>query len=191
MVVSGPSGVGKDALLQCIRDSGAAFVTPVTMTTRAIRPGEVAGRDYHFVSREQFEADLNAGELLEHAEVYDHWYGVPRSQLRDAFASGHDVMMRVDVQGAATLRAIVSGAIFIFLAPESPQRLEEHLRDRDYEDPAVLRRRLAAAERELERAGEFDHVVVNIEGDLDATAARVLALVEQERQRPGREPLRI
>ena len=186
VVISGPSGVGKDALLQCVRDLGAPFITPVTMTTRPIRPGEVDGRDYLFVSRERFEADLAAGELLEHAEVYGNWYGVPRSQLREAFASGRDVMMRVDVQGAATLRDLVPGALFIFLAPESPERLAEHLQEREYEDEAVLARRLAAAERELGRAGEFDHTVVNVEGDLEGTARRLLELVSGERARPGR-----
>src|SRR5688572_19296634 len=101
VVVSGPSGVGKDALLARIRERTDAFAVPVTMTTRAPRDGEVQGRDYIFVTHDEFANALAVGELLEHAEVYGNSYGVPRSQLRGALGAGRDVIMRVDVQGAA------------------------------------------------------------------------------------------
>lgn len=186
LVISGPSGVGKDALLDRMRERGEPFAQPVTMTTRPPRPQEIDGRDYRFVTREAFERLIAAGELLEHAEVYGNLYGVPRAQLRDALASGRDVLMRVDVQGAATLRGLLPGAIFVFLVPDVPSRLEEHLRERLYEDDDTRRRRLATAEAELAARDQFDYVVTNVEGDLDGTVDRVLAIAAAERVRAGR-----
>jgi guanylate kinase len=191
VVISGPSGVGKDALLARLRERGVPFVTPVTMTTRAPRAGELHGRDYLFVDDAEFERQLAAGELLEHARVYEHAYGVPRSQLRAALASGRDVIMRVDVQGAATLRALLPGALFVFLLPDAPGRLEAHLRTRGADGEEALRVRLATAERELAQRVHFDRTLVNVEGDLDATADALLALVAAERTRPGRRPVEV
>ena len=194
VVVSGPSGVGKDALLSRIRERGAAtpsgrgFTVPVTMTTRPPRDGEVEGVDYFFVTPEEFQRQLDAGELLEHAEVYGRSYGVPRAQLREALASGRDAVMRVDVQGAATLRKMLPGAVFVFLEPDEFGHLERHLRERGT-DPETLRRRLDTARAEFAERAHFDHVVVNVEGDLDGTVDRVLAIVEQERARPDRKPV--
>jgi len=186
IVVSGPSGVGKDALLARVRGRDPRYVTPVTQTTRDPRPGEVDGRDYIFVSHDQFAADLAGGELLEHAQVYENFYGVPRSQLRQALASGLDVIMRVDVQGARTLRALLPGALFLFLAPEDPDQLERQLRARGYEDERALRIRLAMSAGELDQQDTFDYVVINREGDLEGTAERVLAILERERARRDR-----
>lgn len=186
IVISGPSGVGKDALLVRMRERGEPFAQPVTMTTRAPRPQEIDGRDYLFVTRDAFERLIADGELLEHAEVYGNLYGVPRAQLRDALASGSDVLMRVDVQGAATLRRLLPGAVFIFLIPDVPSRLEEHLRERTYEHDDARRRRLATAEAELAARDQFDYVVTNVEGDLDGTVDRVLAIAAVERARGGR-----
>ncbi|MBM4416556.1 MAG: guanylate kinase [Chloroflexi bacterium] len=183
VVLSGPSGVGKDAVLERLR---GRFAVPATMTTRPPRPGEVPGRDYLFVSAAEFERELAAGDLLEHAVVYDRAYGVPRAQLRAALASGRDVAMRVDVQGAATLRALLPGALFVFLVPDEPSRLEAHLRARGADDEAALRLRLVTAERELAERTHFDHVLVNVEGDLDGTVAALLELVEADRARPER-----
>lgn len=190
VVVSGPSGVGKDALLARIRQRIDAFAVPVTMTTRAPRDGEVDGRDYLFVTDDAFRRALEAGELLEHAEVYGHAYGVPRSQLRAALAAGRDVLMRVDVQGAATLRRLLPGALFIFLAPPDDGALEAHLRARG-DDPASIPRRLAAAAREVAASAQFDYVVTNVEGNLEAAVDRVLAIVAAERERPGRRPAEV
>ena len=192
-VVSGPSGVGKDALLARIRErdpSRDGFAVPVTMTTRAPRDGEVDGVDYLFVSVEEFQRRLRAGELLEHAQVYGSLYGVPRSQLREALAAGRDVIMRVDVQGAATLRRLLPGGVFVFLAPDEMRDLEGRLRERGMDERAV-RLRLETAERELAQREQFDHVVVNVEGDLDGAVDRVLAIAERERTRPGRRPVEV
>ena len=192
VVVSGPSGAGKNALLACIRrrPAGSGFAFPITITTRAPRDGEVDGVDYLFVTPEQFQRQVAAGELLEHAEVYGHSYGVPSAQLREALAGGRDAIMQVDVQGAATLRRLAPSALFIFLAPDEPQRLEARLRERGA-DAQTLRRRLDTAERELAEREHFDHVVVNVEGDLEGAATRVLELVERERARPGRRPAEV
>jgi guanylate kinase len=190
VVVSGPSGVGKDALLARIRERTDAFAVPVTMTTRPRRDGEVHGRDYIFVTQDEFANALAAGELLEHAQVYGNSYGVPRSQLHDALAAGRDVIMRVDVQGAATLRHLLNDALFIFLAPPDRAALEARLRGRG-DDVATMDRRLAAVERELALSADFDHVVVNAEGDLESAVDEVLAIVDAQRARPGREATRV
>jgi guanylate kinase len=190
VIVSGPSGVGKDALLARVRERTDQFRVPVTMTTREPRPGEVDGRDYLFVTRERFISALEANELLEHAEVYGHFYGVPRSQLREALAAGRDVIMRVDVQGAATLRTLLPGAVFVFLAPADRSALEAHLRARGTDEETV-QRRLAAADREFEMSVDFDHTVLNIEGDLDHAVDAVLSIVQDERARPDRVAIQV
>lgn len=189
VVVSGPSGVGKDALLARIRERTDHFVVPVTMTTRTPRPGEADGVDYLFVTREAFLEAIEHGELLEHAEVYGNFYGVPRSQLRGALAAGRDVIMRVDVQGAATLRGVLPGAVFVFLAPADEASLEAHLRDRGGEDEDSIQRRLATAAREFAASSEFDHTVLNVEGDLEQAVDAVLTIVQSERARPDRAPI--
>ena len=188
--MSGVSGVGKDALIARIRERTDRFVVPVTMTTRAPRPAEVHGRDYLFTTREAFIQALEANELLEHAEVYGNFYGVPRSQLRDALAAGRDVIMRVDVQGVVTLRELLPDAVFIFLEPEDRSVIERRLRERGT-DEATLQRRLAAAEREYELSAEFDHRVLNVDGDIDQAVDAVLAIVEAEHARPGRAAIEV
>lgn len=190
MVVSGVSGAGKDALLARIRERTDRFAVPVTMTTRAPRPTEVDGRDYLFTTREEFIAALEANELLEHAEVYGNFYGVPRSQLRAALAAGRDVIMRVDVQGAATLRELLPDALFIFLEPHDRSVIERRLRERGTDEETV-QRRLAAAEREYELSAEFAHTVLNVDGDLDQAVDAVLAIVAAEHARPGRAPIEV
>jgi guanylate kinase len=177
-------------LIARIRERSDAFAVPVTMTTRAPRDGEVDGRDYIFVSTEEFARALEAGELLEHAEVYGNFYGVPRAQLRTPLTAGQDVIMRVDVQGAATLRDLLRGAVFIFLAPADRDSLEAHLRARG-EDEATIERRLYASDREFDVSSEFDHTVVNVEGELDHAVDDVLAFIEAERARPGRQPVEV
>lgn len=191
MVLSGPSGAGKDAVMHRMRERGLPIAVPATMTTRAPRDGEQDGVHHVFVSRDQFERALAAGELLEHAEVYGNLYGVPRSQVRAALATGRHVLLRVDVQGAASLRGLLPGALFLFLAPDSPEHLEAHLRGRATEDEAALRRRLAEARAELAEARLFDHVVTNVEGALDATVDAVWALIEREAARPDRAPITV
>ena len=189
-VISGPSGVGKDALMTRLL-AGGDFRRPVTMTARPPRPGEVDGVHYHFATHEQFEAAIAASELLEHALVHGTYYGTPRSSLRDALASGLDLLLQVDVQGARSLREVLDGALFVFIAPESLDQLERRLRARPGTDDAEIARRLASARAELELQHAFDAVVVNIEGDLDGTVERVRELVTRERGRPGRRAVEV
>jgi len=189
-VVSGPSGVGKDALMARLLQGGG-FARPLTMTTRPPRPGEVDGVDYRFASRSAFEAALAAGELLEHADVHGALYGSPRRELRAALASGGDVLLQVDVQGALALRELLDGALLLFIAPESLDQLKQRLRARPGTAGEELARRLETARAELGQQDAFDHVVVNIEGDLEGTVERLRALIAEERARTGRRAVEV
>ncbi|MCY4640880.1 MAG: guanylate kinase [Chloroflexi bacterium] len=189
VVLSGPSGAGKDSVIARLRERSDAFRVPVTMTTRAPRAGEQEGRDYLFVSEEEFERRIDAGDLIEHARVYGRLYGVPRSELRRAL-EGADAIVRVDVQGAATLRDLLPGALFVYLAPDSSGRLAERMRARG-EPEEEIARRVRAAEAEDDQKGHFDHVLRNAEGDLDATVDELLALIERARGGSGRPSLEL
>ncbi|MEX2445897.1 MAG: guanylate kinase [Dehalococcoidia bacterium] len=189
IVLTGPSGVGKDALMHRMRERGMGIATPATMTTRPPRGGEVDGVHHLFVDRPTFERNLEAGELLEHAEVYGNLYGVPRASIRQALATGHDVMVRVDVQGAESLRALLPDALYVSLEPESPEALRRHLEERASETPEQVERRLAIARDEQERARAFCTPIRNIEGDLDATVDAVRTLLDREHARPDRAPV--
>ncbi len=183
LVLSGPSGVGKDSVVQALKARGLPFHFVVTMTTRPPREGEVDGRDYHFVSKETFSRLLEEGELLEWAQVYGNYYGVPRSQVREALQRGQDVIMRVDVQGASTLKQLAPEAIFVFLAPPSLETLARRLRARGKDSEAEITLRLKTAEREMEAVGIFDYVVINRDGALEETVDRILAILQAEKHR--------
>ncbi len=191
VVLSGPSGVGKDAVIQRMIEQGLPVVMPVTMTTRPPRDGEQDGVHYVFVDLEEFERQVAAGELLEHAVVYENRYGVPRSQVRAAVATGNHALIRVDVQGAASLRETLPEAMSIFLVPDDLAHLEAHLRARGSEDEEALRVRLAKVEEELREAELFTHVIENVEGDLDATVRAVAAVIRAEADREGREAIEV
>ena len=191
VVISGPSGVGKDSVLARLKARGGAYHFAITATTRPRRPGEVDGRDYQFLTPQRFEEMLAAGELLENAVVYDEHYGVPKSQVREALARGQDVIMRTDIQGVATIKGAVPQAVTIFLAPASFGELEERLRLRGADSEEQLRLRLATARRGLDAACHFDHVVVNAEGELEEAVAGVERIIAAERERPGRGPVQI
>lgn len=180
IVISGPSGVGKDALLWRLKEHSSLFHFVVTATDRAPRPGEVHGVDYYFVTTEEFVAMIEEDELLEHAIVYGQRKGIPKQQVREAMASGKDVIMRIDVQGAATIRRLVPEAVQIFLAASSEQELEERLRNRGGDSPDQLEKRLATAREEMHQLAEFDYVVINRDGELDQAAQDVLAIIRTE-----------
>lgn len=183
LVISGPSGVGKDVLIRRLRERGYPFYFVVTATSRPKRPSEVEGQDYFFVSKEEFEDMVARGELLEHALVYGDYKGVPKAQIRDALASGLDVIMRVDVQGASTIRQIAPEAVFIFLAPASEEELVARLKARSSESPEHLRQRLKTARWEMEQIGQFDYVIVNPDGELDKAVDQLLAIITAEKCR--------
>ncbi|RME09182.1 MAG: guanylate kinase [Ardenticatenia bacterium] len=183
IVISGPSGVGKDATIKRMQELGVPFHFVVTATTRPRRPGEVHGKDYFFVSLEEFAEMIEKGELLEYAVVYGDYKGIPKQQVREALASGKDVVLRIDVQGAATIRKIIPNAVFIFLTAESEEELVLRLMERKTEPPDKLKLRIATARQEMKRLDEFDYVVVNRDGALDETVHRICAIVEAEKCR--------
>jgi guanylate kinase len=185
-VLSGPSGAGKDSVRERLKACFPEIHFATTITTRAIRPGEVADRDYYFHSVPVFQAMREAGELLEYAAVYRDWYGTPRAQVEPALAAGQDVMVKVDVQGAETIRAAMPEAIGIFLAPGSLVELEARLRRRRSEDEEALQVRLSKVRAEMARIPAFDYVVLNAEGGLDRAVAETAAIIRAERCRVAR-----
>lgn len=183
VVISGPSGVGKDATVMRMKGMGLPFHFVVTTTSRPPRPNEVEGVDYHFVSRERFEAMIAGGEMLEHALVYGEYKGIPRRQVQEALASGLDVIMRLDVQGAATIRRLAPGAILIFLMASSEEELLRRLEQRRTEKEGDLQLRVEMARQEMERLGEFDYVIVNSHCKLDWTVEQIRAIILAEKCR--------
>ena len=191
VVLSGPSGAGKDSVLAAALDRDDRIARVVTAKTRAPRPGERDGVHHLFLSPEEFD-DLRArGGLLEHAEVYGHYSGVPRDQVERLLAEGKTVVLRTDVQGARTLRAKIPQALLVFLTVPGVDDLERRMRARGGDDEAAMRRRLAVAREEMAEAVRFDHVIVNGDGGLDAAVAELLAVIDRERARPGRVPPRL
>lgn len=183
VVISGPSGVGKDSILMRMRDVGFPFHFVVTATSRPMRTGEREGYDYHFVTPEEFEALIAREELLEWAQVYGHYKGIPKSEVRQALDSGNDVVLRIDVQGAATIRRIAPQAVTIFVSPGNFEELQTRLRWRRTESPDEMERRLAVARQELEAVDQFDYIVINREDHLDDAVGQIRAIVRAEKQR--------
>ena len=181
VVISGPSAAGKDATLKRMEELGYPFHFVVTATTRPRRPNEVDGVDYHFVSRQEFAEMLEEGELLEHAIVYGQHKGIPRKQVQEALDSGKNVIMRIDVQGAATMRDLVPEAVFIFLTAASEDELIRRLEERRTETPEGLKKRIATAREEMKRLDEFDYVVVNRDNHLDETVKTIAAIITAEK----------
>ena len=183
IVVSGPSGVGKDAALTRMRELKYPFYFLVTNTTRPKRPNEVEGIDYHFVTKEQFKGMEERGEFLERAVVYGFDYGNSKKEVREALVRGEDVMMRIDVQGAATLKKLVPEAVFVILIPPTVQALEARLRKRRTEPEEYLQIRLHAGRLEMNEVEKFDYVIVNEDDALDETADTIQAIIRAEKCR--------
>ena len=183
IILSGPSGVGKDAVLARMKELGKPYHFTVTATTRPRRESEREGVDYIFVTTDEFRRMIDSGEMLEWAEVHEHLYGVPRSQVADALSEGRDVIVKPDVQGAATIKRLSPDALTIFLAPPDMDELARRLKSRMTETPENLVLRLETAELEMQEATKFDYVVVNRQGDLDAAVEEIGRIVENERLR--------
>ncbi len=183
IVISGPSGVGKDTVIEQMQKRNLPFHFVVTATTRPPRENEVNGVDYIFVTHDQFAEMIEGGDLLEYAIVYKDYKGIPRSQVRQALESGEDVVMRIDVQGAATIRQLCPEALLIFLTVESEDELIRRLRLRKSESPEGMNLRIATARQELRRVEDFDYVVVNRDLQIEATVDTIQAIIEAEHHR--------
>lgn len=189
VVITGPSGSGKDSILARLKALGRPYHFAVNATTRPPREGERDGVDYFFVSKEHFRQMVERGELLEHAIVYGQEKGVPRAPVAAALRAGKDVLLRADVQGARYIKSTVPGTVTIFVTVPSEADLERRLVGRGSEPPEQLALRLRTAKSELASASEFDYVVIN--DDLDRCVAEVEAIIAKERARPGRPHIRL
>jgi guanylate kinase len=189
VVLTGPSGAGKDSLLAELRSRSDSFHVAVNATTRGPRAGEQEGVDYYFVSKDEFQRMIRDNELLEHAIVYGQDKGVPRSPIRHALAGGHDVLLRTDIQGARTIKRLVPGAISIFIAPPSGDELRRRVRERGGDSEEQVKLREQTAGQEMAAAPDFDYEVVN--DDLQKCADEIEAIMSRERSRMNREAVRV
>jgi guanylate kinase len=183
IVISGPSGVGKDSAVQRMKERGLPIHFVVTATTRPQRDNEQHGVDYFFVSREQFAEMIESDDLIEYAVVYGDYKGIPKSQVQEALASGTDVVMRVDVQGAQTIRKLYPEALLIFLSTRTEDELVHRLEQRKTESPEDLKLRIATARKEMLKVDLFDYYVINAEGRLDETVDTIIAIIHAEHHR--------
>ena len=183
IVISGPSGSGKDTVMKRMQEQGLPFHFVVTTTTRPKRVNEEHGRDYWFVSKEEFARMIEHNELIEYAVVYGDYKGIPKAQVRAALASGKDVVMRLDVQGAETVRKLAPDALLIFVTTENEEELVRRLQQRQTETPEELALRIATARKELQRIEAFDYVIVNRDFHLDETVYSIRAIIDAEHHR--------
>jgi len=183
IVLSGPSGAGKSTIVRRVVAAGGVWLS-VSMTTRAPRPGEEDGRDYIFVTREEFDRVVAAGGLLEHATVHGESYGTPRAPVARTLAGGRDVLLEIDVQGARQVREADREAVLVFVAPPSREVLERRLRDRRSETEDKILARLKRADEEVRLRLEYDYLVVN--DVLERAVEEVLAIISAERNRMRR-----
>jgi guanylate kinase len=180
LVLSAPSGAGKDTVIQALQAEGADFFVVPSVTTRPPRPDESEGKPYYFVDQERFERMIADGELLEHARVHGNWYGQPRQPIRDNLRVGRDVMLKIDVQGATTIRRLIPQAIFIFLHPGSSEELVQRLAARRTETPEELQIRLTNAETELAEQHWYDYLIFNRQGCLPEAVEDLRAIIRAE-----------
>jgi len=192
LVLSGPSGVGKDTVARMlIERRPESFYFVVTATTRPPRDNERHGVDYIFVSFDEFAHMIEAGELLEYAVVYNDYKGIPKQQIRDALTSGRDVILRVDVQGAATVRRLVPNAVSVFLTTRSENGLVSRLRQRKQDTAEGMALRTATARQEMKRVQEFDYCVVNPEGHPEVAVDHVLSIIDAAHCRIDQRPVEL
>jgi guanylate kinase len=193
VIISGPSGVGKDTIIEALQKRGhkPEYHYVVTCTTRGRRPNEIDGVSYNFMSPEDFAALRDSGELLEANEVHGNWYGTPRAGVRRALAGGQHAILKIDVQGARVVKATIPEALLIFVVPPSVETLVEHLKARRTESPEQLAIRQRDAAKELARKDDYDYVVVNEEGRVDLTAQHIEEIIEQEERRGSHRPVTV
>ena len=187
-IVAAPSGAGKSSLVNAVLADDRELVLSVSYTTRPPRPGEANGREYHFVDRASFQRMLEAGEFLESAEVHGNLYATSQKQIADVRASGCDILLEIDWQGAQQVRRLFPDAVSVFILPPSAEELERRLRARGKDSEATIRRRLAAAEAEMSHAAEFDFVIIN--NDFEDAKRDLAAVVRASRLRLAHQSAR-
>jgi len=181
IVISGPSGVGKDTILRRLFQLAPELKYSVSYTTRPPRPGEIDGQSYTFVTEDEFKRLIEAKEFLEWAQVYDQYYGTSRKRVEEALARGEDIILKIDVQGAAFVKKRKPDALFIFITPPSTEELLQRLTGRNTESPVALERRQREALVELGLAKDYEHVVCN--RDVEESAREILAMIAAEHER--------
>jgi guanylate kinase len=181
-VITAPSGAGKSSLIDALLKSDASLKLSISYTTRAPRPGEQDGREYHFVDTETFLAMRSRGEFLESAEVHGNHYGTSKQVIRDTLERGEDLILEIDWQGARQVRALYPGCVGIFILPPSVEELERRLRGRGQDSDAVIRRRLANAREEIEHRHEFEYAIIN--KDFEAARSELAEIIRKERTKP-------
>jgi guanylate kinase len=191
VVLSGLSGAGKDAVLAGLRLTDLSLFISVSATTRPRRAGEKDGFDYHFISPTRFQELIDTGQLLEWANVYGNYYGIPKEPVRQALHNGKDVIVKIDVQGAATIKKILPQAVFIFMVTPYMEELEKRLKQRRTETSDDLELRLKTAAAELRQLPVFDYVVVNRPGEINQAVADIVAIIKAEKCRVAQRKLAI
>ncbi len=187
-IISAPSGTGKTSLIKALLQTDIDLSLSVSYTSRLVRPGEVEGRDYYFVERKMFEQMLEHGEFLESAEVYGNLYGTSQKWIDKTIASGQDILLEIDSQGAQQVRRIFSNTVSIFVLPPSLEVLETRLRNRNQDCQEVIARRMAAARQEISRVNEYDYVIIN--ENLDEALRGLTSIVQAERLRMATQLVR-
>lgn len=183
VVISGPSGVGKDVLIEGMAGRGLNYHFTVTATTRDPRPSEREGINHHFLSVDEFQRAIDDDELLEWARVYGNYYGVPKKQVRNALNQGKHVIIRVDVQGALRIKELAPEALMIFIHPPDLNVLQQRIERRGVNSSSDIATRLESAEEEMRQSKLFDRQVVNQEGDLESAVDEVISIVHEESRR--------
>jgi len=184
-IVSAPSGGGKTSLVKALLEAEPEVRLSVSYTTRVPRPGEVNGRDYHFVSPREFKRRLEAGEFLESALIYGHHYGTSRKWIEGELAQDHDVLLEIDWQGAQQVRRLITRVVSVFIVPPSLEALESRLKGREQDSAEVVAQRLAAAREEIGHASEYDYVIIN--EDFNRAALDLRSIIRAERLRLSRQ----
>jgi guanylate kinase len=177
-VVTGPSGAGKDSVIEKVREFGLPFGTVTTTSTRPMRPTESEGDPYYFLARDVFEKKIADGEMIEWAEVYGNLYGSSKAEVERVLGENEYVIIKVDPQGARTFKEMMPDAITIFIAPPSFEYLEKRLLNRASDSPEVIQKRLEVAHSELQNLETWNHVIINEEGELDKAARELIAIVK-------------
>ena len=185
VVISGPSGVGKGTVRKALFNMpGHNLTYSVSMTTRSIRPGEVDGVDYYFVSKEEFETKIQEGKFLEHAEFVGNYYGTPLEYVNNDLDAGKEVVLEIEVEGALQVKEKMPDCVMIFIVPPGKQALYDRLRRRGTEPEEVIQSRIAKANREFKKAYLYDYIVVN--DDVDNAANRIMAIIRAEHAKTSR-----